>query len=302
MPNPNITITHYQPKQHYLIVSQWIQQRTRQSKGLDGFMLDRWETQFSPERLADKSHHNALVFKDDQLSAVIACEGDDEFHLLQIGPDFEIFKAMFHWVSHTQSGHSFSIWIAADNTWQQEQLQTLGAHLADGRCCNRRMQLSKNVPVVQLPEPYRLIDIDIRNPKRAQQQAAIDQDCFPWAQSNVQFVQQLLHMPTYPKAIHKGVVNKQNELVAFSILWPDAINQMAVFEPVATIKQHRRKGIAKALMNAMIRQAFTQGMRTFSVGSYSDEAHATYESVGFSNFTYSNEWRVEPCSSAPNRC
>lgn len=287
-----ITLTRYQPEQHYLLVSHWIQQRVRQSKGLDGFMLDRWETQFSPARLTGKNQHNALVFIGEQLRAVVVCEGDDEFHLLQLEPDDETFNAMFNWVKQQKAGHPFSVWLAESDVWQQEKLSELGAKRGEGRCCNRRMQLTENLPAAPLVQPYQIIDIDIREEKRAQQQAIIDQDCFPWAQSNAQFVQQLLHMPTYPKAIHKGVVDGNNQLVAFSILWPDSLNKIAVFEPVATLKQHRRKGIAKALMSAIIRQAFTEGMRTFSVGSYSDEAHATYESVGFTDFTYSQQWCV----------
>jgi hypothetical protein len=40
-----------------------------------------------------------------------------------------------------------------------------------------------------------------------------------------------------------------------------------------------------------ISRAYALGIRRFLVGSYSDEAHATYQSVGFTDFEYSDQWR-----------
>ncbi|RKF18858.1 GNAT family N-acetyltransferase [Alginatibacterium sediminis] len=284
------TIKGYQPERDFLLVCDWLRVRLATSLGLDGFALDRWETQFSVQRMLGRENNSALVFEADKIVGLIVAEGPDEFHFLRTKDVPELFQLMCKWTQE-RIAKPFCLWSASDNTWETEQLLLQGFVKQANQCCCRSLVLQETLKSIAAPATYQILDVPITEYSWAQQQVKIDNGCFPWANSTVNSVQALLEMPSYRQRFHKGVISENGELVAFSVLWIDTQNQLAVFEPVATLQAHRRKGLAKALMNTLIRQAFDEGVRRFLVGSYSDEAHATYQSVGFTDVNYIDLWR-----------
>lgn len=97
-------------------------------------------------------------------------------------------------------------------------------------------------------------------------------------------------VPLYNPDLDILAVAPDGEFAAFCTVWYDAITRTAVFEPVGTHPNHQRRGLGKAVMCEGLRRAQALGATLASVSSYSDGAHALYESVGFTEFDLLEPW------------
>jgi ribosomal protein S18 acetylase RimI-like enzyme len=70
---------------------------------------------------------------------------------------------------------------------------------------------------------------------------------------------------------------------AFCIAWPDAVNQVGLFEPVGTHPDFQRQGLGKAVMLETLRRLQRAGMRQAIVSTGADNTPAIhlYASAGF---------------------
>lgn len=79
--------------------------------------------------------------------------------------------------------------------------------------------------------------------------------------------QELQRAPDYRKDQDLYVVGPEGEFVSFCILWWDERNRMGILEPVGTVPEHRRKGLARAVVCEAIRKAATLGAEKVVVGA-----------------------------------
>lgn len=72
-------------------------------------------------------------------------------------------------------------------------------------------------------------------------------------------------------------------VAAFAIAWTDAVNGVALFEPVGTHPRYQRQGLARAVLLEALSRLRAAGVRRAAVGVDSDNptAQRLYESVGF---------------------
>jgi ribosomal protein S18 acetylase RimI-like enzyme len=68
---------------------------------------------------------------------------------------------------------------------------------------------------------------------------------------------------------------------AYVLVWPDDENRVALFEPVGTRAEFRRRGLAKAVCTFGLQRLHEEGMRYAIVGCDTEPACALYESLGF---------------------
>ena len=82
---------------------------------------------------------------------------------------------------------------------------------------------------------------------------------------------------------HDFVVEGADEFLAFSTVWPDDRNCVGLFEPVGCHPDHRRRGLATAVIVAGMRALERAGMTRAVVYPERDNtaAIAMYESCGF---------------------
>ncbi|HEY2544291.1 MAG TPA: GNAT family N-acetyltransferase [Gaiellaceae bacterium] len=77
---------------------------------------------------------------------------------------------------------------------------------------------------------------------------------------------------------------------AYVLVWPDDENRVALFEPVGTREEFRRRSLGAAVCTFALRRLYEEGMRQAIVLCQRDSACALYESVGFrrvgTNVTY----------------
>lgn len=87
--------------------------------------------------------------------------------------------------------------------------------------------------------------------------------------------------PGYDATLDLVAVLPDGSLAAYCICWPEQATGTCEFEPVGTHPDHRRKGLAGAVMYAAMRRARELGLHTALV--YCAEANLPfYQSLGFS--------------------
>lgn len=84
---------------------------------------------------------------------------------------------------------------------------------------------------------------------------------------------------------------KDGPLTSCCILWYDEKTKIGMFEPVGTHPEHRKKGLAKAIMLEAIARLKKLGATTVYVECFGDERKAFYNSVGFETHDKGYFWR-----------
>lgn len=97
-------------------------------------------------------------------------------------------------------------------------------------------------------------------------------------------------VPLYRPDLDIVAVAPDGELAAFCTVWVDPVTHIAVFEPVGTHPNHQKRGLGKAVMSEGLRRAQKLGATLATVNSYSDGAHALYDSMGFTEFDLLEPW------------
>jgi GNAT superfamily N-acetyltransferase len=79
-------------------------------------------------------------------------------------------------------------------------------------------------------------------------------------------------------------------VASFCTVWFDDVTRTGVFEPVATVPAHQRRGLGKAVMAEGLRRLERAGATLAYVGSYSAEAGALYAAMGFTEHDLLEPW------------
>lgn len=85
--------------------------------------------------------------------------------------------------------------------------------------------------------------------------------------------------PLYRRDLDMVAVTTTGEIAAFCTLWYDDVTRTGYFEPVATVPEHQRRGLGKAVMCEAMRRAREMGAALVTVAGFSAAANALYGSV-----------------------
>ena len=93
--------------------------------------------------------------------------------------------------------------------------------------------------------------------------------------------------------LHLNVVNEQNQIAAFCSVWLDSDNNVAEFEPVGTLPQFQKRGLAAALMANACNRLREMGCAQANVASWSESvgANKLYSACGFMEQDRLYSWR-----------
>ena len=99
-------------------------------------------------------------------------------------------------------------------------------------------------------------------------------------------------MPSYRPDLHLAAEASDGSFAAFCGVTFDTVNKIAIFEPVGTHPDHRRKGLARALMCEGLGRVTALGAVRAVVGTHSGvAANRLYASVGFTECYAVRWWR-----------
>lgn len=96
--------------------------------------------------------------------------------------------------------------------------------------------------------------------------------------------------PLYRRDLDIVAIAPDGAIASFCTVWFDDVSRIGIFEPVATVPAHQRRGLGKAVMSEGLRRLVKMGAIKAFVSSYSVEAGALYASTGFSAYELNEPW------------
>jgi GNAT superfamily N-acetyltransferase len=84
-----------------------------------------------------------------------------------------------------------------------------------------------------------------------------------------------------------------DEISAFVTAWYDDVTRAAYLEPVGTVPEHQRRGLARAAITEGLRRLQRLGATRAFVGGYEPGANALYASVLSPQHDRSEQWITE---------
>lgn len=101
--------------------------------------------------------------------------------------------------------------------------------------------------------------------------------------------------PTYRQTLDIVCAAADGAIAACTIVWFDALNRVGIFEPVACHAEHRRKGLASAVMIEGLRRIYALGGTVAHVMSRREDSPGayTYRSLGFEMIGRLYQWQKE---------
>ncbi len=177
------------------------------------------------------------------------------------------------------------------DTGRQALLRDRGYARADYALNYRDRSLDGPPPEPRLPPGYTLRHV--RGEEDIERRVAVHRDAFAPSRMTAAKHRAVLRAPTYRPDLDLVAVAPDRTFAAFCIVWFDEANRIGVFEPVGCHSAHRRRGLARALLDEGLRRLQRLGARAAYVNSHGAEAaaNALYESAGFRLVARNCAWR-----------
>jgi mycothiol synthase len=96
--------------------------------------------------------------------------------------------------------------------------------------------------------------------------------------------------PLYRRDLDIVAVAPGGEIASFCTLWYDGVTRSAYVEPVATVPEHRQRGLARAAITEGLGRVKRLGATRAFLGGYAPAANARYASVMSPEHDRSEEW------------
>ena len=96
--------------------------------------------------------------------------------------------------------------------------------------------------------------------------------------------------PLYRQDLDLVAISPQGEVAALTTIWLDEITQCGYFEPVGTVPDHQRRGLARALLFEGMKQLKLRGATQCMVTGGSERANALYQATIGPVFDLSQPW------------
>ncbi len=237
---------------------------------------------------------------DGQLVGVVNPEGTGDAHL-QVHPDFRTIESeMIAWAEeqlaapNPEGRRQLESFVFDYDEQRQQLLKHRGyTQLADGGV-TRRLHLAEcTPPLVVIAAPYQLRTTepaDLANCQRIADllNAAFNRDFH----TAVEFQNFTVGAPCYRPDLDLVAVAPNGSFAAYVGIAYDDVNGHAAFEPVCTHPDHRRHGLAQALMVEGLQRLKALGATDVIVDTGDMiPANRLYDSIGFSEVCRGHAWR-----------
>ncbi len=272
--------------------------------------LDYWRWHIIDTcQVGDSVEEDVFIWEtgDGQIAAVLNPEGPGQGHF-QVHPGWrtpELVEEMLD-VAETQLAFvrpggppRLVVWTNQQDALRQQILARRGYVVSDkpeSKERQHRRPLSQPIPDVPLAPGYTVRSLgDVEElPARSwaswrgfhPDEPEEDYEGWEWYH-NVQ------RMPLYRRDLDIVAVAPGGEIAAFCTIWYDDVTRTGYFEPVATVPEHQRRGLGKAVMTEGLRRLKRMGGTLGTVGGYSLAANALYGSVMGQDYEICEPWVKE---------
>jgi GNAT superfamily N-acetyltransferase len=96
--------------------------------------------------------------------------------------------------------------------------------------------------------------------------------------------------PLYRRDLDLVAATGAGQIVAFTTIWYDDATRSAYFEPVGTVPEHQRRGLARTVMTEGLRRLQRMGATRAFVGGYEPGPNALYRAVLSPQHDLSEQW------------
>lgn len=101
-------------------------------------------------------------------------------------------------------------------------------------------------------------------------------------------------MPLYRRDLDVVATTLEGEIASFCTAWYDDATRSATFDPVGTVPEHQRRGLARAVLTEALRRLRAMGATQAFVSGYEPGPNALYASVMGGEHDLSEPWMKEP--------
>ncbi|MBE0701260.1 MAG: GNAT family N-acetyltransferase [Acholeplasmataceae bacterium] len=241
----------------------------------------RWEWMFARASFEEADLQNIVMFKKDkELKGLITFEDELGVYFLIYEDDLSLKKTM---IDHIKKNSFLKNLIIPDDEEMIKLLSDEGFKMTDWKDPVARFSLDcvdvetvSGYDFVTLEEDYRLEEIH-----RVLWRGFNHGDDVVMSEKNLKERHHMTSSPHFRKA-YTHVAKYQNHFVSYVGVWYEKGTKTALIEPVATVPEHRRKGLAKALIYKAIKRVKQDGASDVFVGS----DRTFYQNMGFIPFAY----------------
>lgn len=240
---------------------------------------------------------------DGQIAAVLNPEerGDCFMHVHPAFKSRELEQEMItqavEKLSVTRNGRNrIHIWADSQDIQRQELLSLHGFTRENYTESQWRRDLAEPLPNAPLAEGYAIRCLGDSNDLPSRSWASwrgFHPDEPETGYSGWQWYLNIQSCPLYRRDLDMVAVSG-DVIASFATLWFDDVTRTVLVEPVATVTEHQRKGLSRAVITAGLNRARTLGAVRAFVCGYEPGANALYSSV-FSrkcdrSFSWLKEW------------
>jgi len=229
--------------------------------------------------------------ENNNIVAVVNSEGEKRgevfFQIGNINPSDTLLNEMIDYAETKlfirKNSNKYILLGSSNSKKLSKILKNRNYSLADWKENNLSLEISKEFDI-KLPENFKVVDSTlVSNYQKGLAHAKANgyHKDINKINNAERAYKSLRKAPDYKSNLDLSVINGKNEVVSFCTIWYDKDNQLATLEPVGTIPEYQRKGLAQAVIYEGINQVKRYGATKIEVGS--DQKF--YYSIGFS-FAY----------------
>lgn len=248
--------------------------------------FDWWRFADDDENAIDSVH---LWLDDADNVVALAWPSDDRAEVIVHPNHREIEEEVISWVEEYQSGlvpaegeeNTLNVWAFDGDEYRIDILTRHGFQRKDDYMVFRRRSIEGDLPDAPLAEGYTFRDMT--GDPDIEQRVAAHRSAFHPSKMSVEKHRRVMSSPTYRPGLDVIAVAPDGSYAAYCIVWFDPDAGIGVFEPVGCHADHRKRGLASAVMVENMRRVRALGARTVAVIANGGEpaANGLYESLGF---------------------
>jgi mycothiol synthase len=240
---------------------------------------------------------------DGQIAAGLNPE-DDGDAFLQVHPEFRtpaleeamIAVAEERLAVEREGKRVLVVWADAQDALRLDLLKRRGYTRGKWTGSQWRRDLNAPIPDVSIPPGYTvraLGDVDELPARswaswRGFHPDAPDEDYEGW-----EWYLNIQRCPLYRRDLDIVAAAPSGEIASFCTLWYDDVTRSAYIEPVATVPEHQRRGLARANITEGLRRLQRLGATRAFVSGYEPGPNALYSSVLSTEHDLSEQWIKE---------
>ncbi|MBI9043821.1 MAG: GNAT family N-acetyltransferase [Anaerolineaceae bacterium] len=235
-----------------------------------------------------------------KMVAVVHPENPNDYYF-QIHPGYRNFEEqMIIWAEEhhkrkqIQKGENtpLEFQVFENDSYRMDLLGSRGYVQGDWCGVSRGCDLDSVSTEYQLAEGYKIKNMKEMNDFIAK--AALLNLAFDSTSNSEATAALLLNAPDYHPEMDFIAVAPDGAMAAFVLVWFDSRNGYGMFEPVGTHPQHRRKGLANALLLHGLQKLKNLGANWASLGTGTGEAaNRLYEKAGFTHSVREFSWKKQ---------